>query len=458
MRRAPRRRQRGAVAIIVGLTLAVLIGAVGLALDGGRLYLTKTETQNAADACALSASFELTGAPNIPLANFAVAEAAGQTAATRNRVNFQTENIEDGDVTVEFGTSLNGGSWASAGSATADSRYVRCTIAETGIIPWFMQVLGFGAQTVRSMATASLEPSDVSCPMPMSLCAKPGGNHDNKWNFEVGEWIRLDYSEQGPNINYAGNFRWVDFTPGSKTPGCSGNGAAELGCILKGPPPGTCTAPQPITGSCTGSGSSNQLPGCIGEVGSKVGLIDEYNSRFGVYKGGTLDASSAPPDRTGYAYAWELKNPLDPTEGYVGNWPLGKNAYAGTVAGVPNYQQQVSNFTPASNWPTLSTPFFANPPYSASPKSTHQEINKTRRLITVPIVDCSEFDGSGHHAPVRDYACVLMLDTFRKDSGNKVLSKLEFIGLAGDDGTPCATSGTPGTSTSLGPRVPALVQ
>ena len=53
-----RRDQRGAVAIIVGLTIAVLVGFAGLALDGGRLYVNKTELQNAADACALAASFD----------------------------------------------------------------------------------------------------------------------------------------------------------------------------------------------------------------------------------------------------------------------------------------------------------------------------------------------------------------------------------------------------------------
>ena len=57
-RRTPRTgpsRQRGAVAIIVGLMAAVLVGFIGLAIDGGHLYLTKTELQNAADACALAA-------------------------------------------------------------------------------------------------------------------------------------------------------------------------------------------------------------------------------------------------------------------------------------------------------------------------------------------------------------------------------------------------------------------
>jgi uncharacterized membrane protein len=78
---AATQRQRGVVAIVVGLMLAVLVGFVGLALDGGHLYLTKTELQNAADACALAASYELTGSPTIAAAAFNRADAAGRTVA-----------------------------------------------------------------------------------------------------------------------------------------------------------------------------------------------------------------------------------------------------------------------------------------------------------------------------------------------------------------------------------------
>ena len=109
------RQQRGAVAIIVGLSLAVLIGFAGLALDGGRLYVTKTELQNSADACALAAAYDLSGSPAIPAASFSNAHNAGMLVAARNRVGFQGAAIDPQDVTIEFGTSLNAGAWLTAG-------------------------------------------------------------------------------------------------------------------------------------------------------------------------------------------------------------------------------------------------------------------------------------------------------------------------------------------------------
>ena len=175
----PRRQQRGVVAIIVGLSIAAMVGFAGLAIDAGRLYVTKTELQNAADACALAASFELNGAPTIPPANFALAENAGLLVAERNRVGFQGAQIDRADVTVEFSNLLSGGAWLTAGAnPPGDARYVRCTIPEAGIAPMFMQVLGAGPSTVRAAATASLVPSQQVCNgIPLAMCApSPGGS------------------------------------------------------------------------------------------------------------------------------------------------------------------------------------------------------------------------------------------------------------------------------------------
>lgn len=164
-------RQRGAVAILVALALVVLVGFVGLAIDGGHLYLTKTELQNSADACALAASNELT---TLTSTNYSKAEAAGQTVALRNKVNFQGSAIVAGNVSVSFGADLKTGTtWqtaSAAGSATSPPRYVRCTLTRPGIAMFFMQVLGFGSQTVASLATAGLVASQGSCAMPVGVC------------------------------------------------------------------------------------------------------------------------------------------------------------------------------------------------------------------------------------------------------------------------------------------------
>ena len=261
------RKQRGAIAIIVGLSIAVMVGFAGLALDGGRLYVNKTELQNAADACALSASFELTGAPTIPLANFPIANDAGRLVATRNRVGFQGAAIAGGNVTVEFGATLNGG-FAAAGAATANSKYVRCTIQETGITPWFMQVLGFGDQTVSSLATASLVPSQNACTaIPIGLCR--ANSTPPNYGFVPGQWYCSLFDggacpapEAGP---ITGNFGWIDFSPPA-------GGASELRLVAVTSEPASIAirpragsssrSPRPTAGRSPTARSSAHRPCC----------------------------------------------------------------------------------------------------------------------------------------------------------------------------------------------------
>ena len=421
-------RERGAIAIIVALTLSVMLGFVGLAIDGGRLYLTKTELQNAADACALAASYELTGAPAIAADAFTRADAAGQSIGQKNKVDFQGTAIAAGDITLTYSSSLAGG-WTAAGGAPANSKYVRCTVRRTGIQPYFMQVLGIGDQTVSALATATLAPAQTNCAVPMALCMKGAAPN---YGYAAGEWVPMDFNEQGNNANFTGNFRWIDFTPPA-------GGATELANLLKGS--GQCSLPEPITGSC-GGGGGQALPGCVGQTGAINSIDKAYNTRFGVYSPGGGSVASNPPDRTGNSYSIE-------------NWTLGSNAYAGAVAGQTNFKNSRAAHLPITNPLGISPKFFQNNDTIAT-QPEHTASGTDRRMVVLPMVDCGNF-ASGQYGPVRAYACVLLLDPYRRQ-GNNVTSRLEFVGRSNVTGSPCATAGIAGNAASQGPMVPALVQ
>ena len=186
------------MAILVAVTMVVLLGFLGLAVDGGHLYLTKTELQNSADACSLAASYELTNPTALTTAAYSRAEAAGRTVARKNLVNFQGSAIVDGNVVVSFGTELKASTtWmtaSAAASTTPRPSYVRCTLTRPGIAMFFMPLLGFGSQTVVSLATAGLVPSQSSCVVPVSLCTQgstttPFGLISGKSYTSPSEWI-----------------------------------------------------------------------------------------------------------------------------------------------------------------------------------------------------------------------------------------------------------------------------
>jgi len=406
-----RRTQRGAVAIIVGLTMVVLVGFAGLALDGGRLYVNKTELQNAADACALAASQELSGAPAIPAGNFTQAHNAGVTVATRNRVGFQAGTVDAQNVTIQFGTSLSSGAWLTAASnPSAASAYVRCTIRETGITPWFMQVLGFGDQTVSALATATLARSETNCiAIPLAMCsAGPAPTY----GLTPGQWYNGGFSN-GESLT--GSFNWVDFSPPA-------GGASEIRNLLMG------------TGACTVSVGSQ-----VGNPGAIQSIRNAWNTRFGIYHP-SINPAAAAPDRSGYAYR-------------PANWPSRANALADFLptrrpANAPygNPGAQAGNTVTGLSVQNNSTVLQANALAAAG---------ADRRLVVAPIVNCAGLVGS-QTVPILDWGCVFMLHPMDNDPALTIY--MEFAGLTSTAGIPCAAIGGVGSTASTGPLVPALVQ
>ncbi len=413
--------QRGTVAIIAAIALPILIGFAGLALDGGRLYLHKTELQNAADACALAASRELTCDPAAGACNasFLVnAENSGLTVAGRNFIDFQgtavgTAQLSAADITFSKTFAPASSYLSRAAGADPASKYVKCTPHQSGILPWFMEVLGIGAQAVDAAAVATLLPAQINCAIPIGMCKIPGPSSDPFAGLTIGQWVTSKLSDSA-----TGAFDWIDFTP-------PGGGASELADLFKGT--GACSVPPP--------------PTPVGEQGKITSLDTAWNTRFGLYHGSD-SVTTAAPDFTGYAYT--------PT-----NWPSKFNAYAGSDGTALNFQTARNQHQPwQGNAATGGSVNLGG--VTQSTQSQLTTYGADRRLVTAPLVDCSSFGGGGGgNTNVLGYACVLMLAPMANTSDEVYL---EYRGKSTDPASPCATSGAVGGPGSIGPLVPALVQ
>ena len=412
-------RQKGAVLVLVGISLAVLIGFLGIVVDLGRLFVTKTELQSAMDACALAGAAELKPGLNPPDINaIARAVSAGTTAGTRNRVGFQAAAVSITPADIYFSDRLSNNSATfpfgyvpSASADPATARYVLCARKEGGIATWFMHVLqGFVGKaptpnTVGAWATATLKPAQISCAIPIGVCTKPG-QYPNPANdpfagMNPGDWLSSKLENSA-----TGSYSWVDFSPNA-------GGANEAAELLKGS--GQCNVPA--------------VGAQVGQQGNIESLDKAWNTRFGLYKGGD-SVSTAPPDETGYAYT-----PL--------TWPAGSNAFGDfmTARGVHSAYQGV----PGQG-------------YQVTSQSGLALSGGDRRLVVVPIVDCSAWAASNPQTvPVLGYACVLMLHPMTHTS-DPLYSEdvwLEFRGRANDPTSPCNTLGVVGGT--AGPLVPVLV-
>lgn len=408
-RPSPLGRQRGAVAITVGLALAILIGFLGLVVDLGHMYVAKAEMQNAMDACALAAAKELTG---VSATQLQMAENAGITVGSLNNANFQSQAVAMTTADISFASAINGPYQsrttieAAGATQVLAMKFAKCEKAQTGINTYFMRVMGVGDQSVPAHAVATLQAGQTSCSIPLGMCAQNGatcahGGVPNAYGLCPGEWYDGKFSSQS---SLTGSFNWIDFSPPQ-------GGASEAASLLSG------------TGKC-----NTNVTKPVGQPGAVGSLADEWNSRFGLYK--NLNITSAWPDYSGYAYT-------------PASWPTKFNAYL-------DFKTKRSANTPYQGVPDVSIS-------NAYKNSTSQELasyGSSRRITLVPIVNCSGLVGS-QQVPIQAWACVLMLHP-QNTQGPPATIWMEFLGLSNDPNSPCATSGLPGSG--AGPLVPALVR
>ncbi|MBN3769679.1 pilus assembly protein TadG-related protein [Burkholderia sp. Se-20378] len=407
-------RQRGAVAIIVGLSLAVMIGFVGLALDLGKLYVTRSELQNSADACALSAARDLTGAISL-----SVAEADGIAAGHLNFAFFQNKSVQmSTNANVTFSDSLTDPFLTKSAVTTPSSiKYVQCTATLSNIAHWFIEVLNVlpgtklaNAAEVSASAIATVGGGQTTCAIPVFVCRATGAP-----SYNVGDWIS---SLSGSSTTYGpGNFGWAALDGSTNEP--------TIASELSG---NTCNITSPPD---------------LGSTGLKSASLRAWNTRFGIYTNGA-NGSSGQPDFTGYAY-------VGPNYGPPGTAGIKGDAYTQFVTDRTTFKPYQGDGAPPSG-----SGIATNGTVTAS---TYQTTGGDRRVALAPEGDCSTLNGASGKVHVTQWDCVLMLDPVPFSPGKGgIVAHLEYLGSSVSGNNPCATHGLPGSGSASGTQVPMLVQ
>lgn len=411
-----RQRQKGAVIVTVALVMLFLLGFMGIALDFGRLFIVKTELQTAMDSCALAAAQELDRNATTALTR---ARSAGKTAGNLNRVNMQSVNWTGQGQLIDAEITFRNASYLVT-TDPATAKYAQCQHTQPAIQMFLLKAMaGFSGnalaypntQNVAATAVATRASSQTNCAIPVGLCKKTP-------NYQPGEWI-LGAVNSGGAVT--GQFRWLDFTG-------NGGGARELKDVLTGE--GQCALP-----------GSNTVTGKPGNNGSAAFA---YNTRFGIYQGKppTVPAASdGIPDLTGYAWYSDTALVQPP---YPNKYPLFLTNRS------TNAPYQGDNKTPDTSG--LKT---GGNTYSGSLAT----VGADRRIVVAPIVDCAAFDGLGGSGTLKidSLACILLLHPIKNGASAKTEKMwVEYIGQAGNPGSPCSTIGLAGGTG--GPLVPVLVR
>ncbi|HXQ70084.1 MAG TPA: pilus assembly protein TadG-related protein [Pyrinomonadaceae bacterium] len=279
-----RKAERGSVMIMTAILMAGIILAVGLCIDIARMYMVRTELQNAADAAALSAARELSSGAG------GIQDAVARATAIVNNYGFNDAVVNIPAVNVEFAINLNGPyvSSATAQAAPANYRFVRVTTPSVSMPMLFSaRVLGANrSQTRNAVAGMSVGINTICDFFPFAVALNDSNPNDGV------------FTPPAPNTVMTLNFRQGNgnsFTLADKdyiiieVPEISGNGAPETVRLAAGLTSICQSLNVNVPFHATPSSNQNNGPRQI---------ADGTSTRFNIYANGpgNLNATDFPPD------------------------------------------------------------------------------------------------------------------------------------------------------------------
>ncbi|WP_161965737.1 pilus assembly protein TadG-related protein [Steroidobacter cummioxidans] len=406
-----RKAQRGAVVVLVAIAMGTLILMAGLALDMGHAFLNKTRLQNTVDAAALAAAKRLdeTGG------NTSEAIQEARDAFTRNAASAGNRELSlaygggagNLNVVVEFSATL-----PPFQSGAPNGPYVR--VRATGFVmpAWLVRVGGIFQKTVAATAVAgprTLNAGSNVCNLtPMMVCGNRGG--PGMWGYEQNSAVVLKNGAPGGNNPVGpGNFQLIRI---------GGPG----GSVLRENMAGSYNA-------CLSGGTT-----ILTEPGGDTGPVSQgLNTRFGQYRG-PVDMTTYPPDvivrDQSPAVHAEPRNPRDLSQGYdvyQNNTRITPANIESLLYDYAEYQRDLMN--PAN--------------YDYQPLTEGGTGAYGRRLVAVPVGDCSGTVNGYGSVPLLGFACFFLLQPLPNGGGNESFVFGQFVGN-------CTVNGTPGPDPTAG--------
>ena len=181
----PGRKRSGKILVLFALLLPVLLGMVGLSIDGGMLLGAHRQTRNAADAAALAAAKDLLGGKSVATAQ-----------ATASSFVKSYNGLSSATVTTNIPPTT--------GPYAGNSHYAE-VIVEYQLTTYFIQILGVNSsQTVKARAVAGFEAvSAGEGAIVLDPTAKPGLSVGGGGTLVVNG--RVVVNSQGAGVDENGN-------------------------------------------------------------------------------------------------------------------------------------------------------------------------------------------------------------------------------------------------------------
>jgi hypothetical protein len=385
-----RRHERGATLVLVVVGLLALIAMAGLALDTAHVLLNKSRLQSALDAAALAGAKWLDLSASTDTATLW----AGRVFSANLTQYPELQKAVNGGLTLvtEYSATLNPFS-----PGTIPAKFVRTSVTGFATQMSLISVLGISSINVTGNAVAGPSPPIVSAcnVVPVFMCANPA--NPPLYGYQIDQVVGLNQVTGSTSAIGPGNYGLLSL---------GGNGGNIVQNNLAG-----------AYSSCVGTG-----PNVPTETGVAAGPVSQgINTRFNQYKGG-LSPDTYPPDVINTA-AHQTSLTTDGS---------GKIMQGSTVVTTASQL----NFNYASYTSLLNSSSYDTPPAPNGPAAFK------RRVLAVPLGDCTGAANGKNTVTVSGFACVFLLQQLPNGSNDTIYGQI--IGSCDAGGRPGTGGGTSG--------------
>lgn len=372
MKRGNQLKQKGMTLVLVTAAMLALIGVAALSIDVNHAMLNKTRLQNSVDAAALAAAIVLDNGGTATQAEAAAKSTLINVASASGNTEMDFTGAQ---VTIQF--SNDPAIFPFSGFDPDKDSYTRVSVSGFELENYFAHIFEID-KVLSSTAVAGPSPSNtlITNVVPIAVCE---GEDTGTNGYDQGSIYALKLADQSQSEMGAGNYQLLDF----------GSGANTVRAALAGGFEGSVDITEPVT---TKPGNT------IGPVGQGL------NTRFDQYSGGGVNSTDYPPD----VYVKEpVKSAKLDNDGNVDYTDTSGDG--GQPWGYEDYLAALPDCTGDSD---------------CRINAGGQE---NRRILVIPVVDCSGASGGTSNFNVTALACFFMLQQAPTNNSGKEAVFGEFI-------------------------------
>lgn len=396
---AMKRSQQGITLVLISLIMLILIGMGALAMDLNHQVLNKARLQNAVDSAALASAVVADETSDVVLAEAAANEALLSFVTASGNDELSDNEVVKGNISITFSNTKQVGSFVIADDFELDITdgdddiYVRVVVSDVSLTQYLSSVFGIGKNVSASAVAGRSAPIVGTCNVsPIAMCG------DMNMTDEEGDATVWGYI---PNSNYNAKTDRLGSTvhivkPADNKSGELGPGNFQLLDLGLNGADGIRDAFAGDTNICIAKGEVVDT-----QTGKATGPVAQgVNTRFDQFNGPTEEDEVVKSD----LYTRESDVNADNYESIYDDSPENTELQDDKAFYYADYHSELMNCSEGGTGDNCTQYY-------------HSNGSEGRRVLRVPIIDCSTATEGKSQVEVIGLGCFFLTQKV-KQQGN----------------------------------------